>query len=81
MKKLFAALTAGVILSASGCMTPQPLTVPADPADRPAPRPVKLPPAKTNADADGITEANYGQQATELEQEMSRERKMVEPAK
>ncbi len=81
MKTLFAALTAGVILSAAGCMTPQPLTVPADPADRPAPRPVKLPPAKTNADPNSITEASYVQQATELEQEMSRERKMVEPAK
>lgn len=79
MKKIFATLTLGAVLSAAGCMTPGPLVVPTDPADRPEPRPMRLPPAKTNVDPAGITEANYVQEAAELDAELNKGLKMTEP--
>jgi len=79
MKKIFATLTLAVTLSAAGCMTPQSLVVPADPADRPEPRPMRLPPAKTKVDPAGITEANYVQEAAELDAELSKGLKLTEP--
>ena len=85
MKKMIAVLTVGLILAATGCSTlglGKPLKVPEDAdKDKPDPKPMRLPPARTDVDPADITDANYNQEATKLENEMKRERKLVSPAK
>lgn len=81
MKKIVAVLTVGLMMSSMGCATlGTPLTVPDEPvAKTEAPRPTKMPPARTNVDPEEINDENYSRQAGELEKEMKRERRYLAP--
>lgn len=79
MKKFFAVLTVGVMMTSMGCATlGKPLVVPDEPKEMSEPpKPTKMPPPRTNVDPDEITDENYSNQAAELEKEMKRERRYL----
>lgn len=86
MNKLMLLALFAIILGNVGCGNlSKPFVVPEENSDlmieKPEPKPMRLPPAKTNVDAEEINDANYQKQASELDAEMKTERRIVSPAR